>query len=35
MQNIIKNGMDLDGIVSGLTDAAREAVDEIAEGVHI
>lgn len=34
MQNIIKNGMDLDGIVSGLTDAANEAVDRIAEGVH-
>jgi len=26
--------MDLDGIVSGLTDAANEAVDKIAEGVH-
>ena len=35
MQNIIKNGMDLDGIVSGLTDAVNEVVDIIAEGVHI
>lgn len=35
MQNIIKNGMDLDGVVDGLTDAVNEAVDIIAEGVHI
>lgn len=34
MQNTIKNGMDLDGIVEGLTDAANEAVDMITEGVH-
>lgn len=34
MQNIIKNGMDLDGVVDGLTDAVNEAVDIIAEGVH-
>ena len=34
MQNIIKNGMDLDGVVDGLTGAVNEAVDIIAEGVH-
>lgn len=34
MQNTIKNGMDLDGVISGLTDAANEAVDMITEGVH-
>lgn len=32
--NTVSGKMDLDGIVSGLTDAANEAVDEIAEGVH-
>ena len=32
--NTISGKMDLDGIVSGLTDAANEAVDAIAEGVH-
>lgn len=32
--NNISSKMDLDGIVSGLTDAANEAVDKIAEGVH-
>lgn len=32
--NTISGKMDLDGIVSGLTDAANEAVDRIAEGVH-
>lgn len=32
--NSISGKMDLDGIVSGLTDAANEAVDMIAEGVH-
>ena len=35
MQNTIKNGMDLDGVISGLTDAALEAVDIMAEGIHI
>lgn len=34
MQNHISNGMDLDGVVSGLTDAVNEAVDSITEGVH-
>ena len=34
MQNHIKNGTDLDGIVSGLTEAITEAVDIAAEGVH-
>lgn len=34
MQNIIKNGMDLDGVVDGLTGAVNEAADIIAEGVH-
>ncbi len=32
--NTVSGKMDLDGIVSGLTDAANEAVDKIAEGVH-
>lgn len=32
--NTVSGKMDLDGIVSGLTDAASEAVDRIAEGVH-
>lgn len=32
--NTVSGKMDLDGIVSGLTDAANEAVDIIAEGVH-
>lgn len=32
--NNISSGMDLDGVVSGLTDAVNEAVDIIAEGVH-
>lgn len=32
--NTVSSKMDLDGIVSGLTDAANEAVDRIAEGVH-
>ncbi len=35
MQNIINKDMDLDGIVSGLTDAVNEAVVIIAEGVHV
>ncbi len=34
MRNNIKNGTDLDGVVSGLTDAMIEAVDMVAEGVH-
>lgn len=32
--NNISSEMDLDGLVSGLTDAVNEAVDIIAEGVH-
>lgn len=32
--NNIGSGMDLDGIVSGLTDAVNDAVDSITEGVH-
>lgn len=32
--NTVSGKMDLDGIVSGLTDAVNEAVDKIAEGVH-
>ncbi len=32
--NNVSGGMDLDGIVSGLTDAVNEAVDSITEGVH-
>lgn len=34
MQNTINNGDDLDGFVTGLTDAVNEAVDIITEGVH-
>lgn len=34
MQNTIKNGDDLDGFMSGLTDSVNEAVDSITEGVH-
>lgn len=34
MQNTVNNGMDLDGVVSGLTDAVNEAIDTMAEGVH-
>jgi hypothetical protein len=34
MQNNISSSMDLDGVVSGLTDAVNEAVDSITEGVH-
>lgn len=33
--NTVKSGMDLDGIVSGLTDAVSEAVENMAEGVHM
>lgn len=32
--NNVNNGMDLDGVVSGLTDAVNEAVDIMTEGVH-
>lgn len=35
MQNTIKNGGDLDGFMSGLTDSVNEAVDSIVEGVHV
>ena len=34
MQNTVNNNGDLDGFVSGLTDAVNEAVDIITEGVH-
>lgn len=34
MQNTVHNNGDLDGFVSGLTDAVNEAVDIITEGVH-
>jgi tape measure domain-containing protein len=34
MQNTIQNGEDLDGFLSGLTDATREAIDIGTEGVH-
>ena len=33
--NNISSSMDLDGVVSGLTDAVNEAVGTIAEGVHM
>ena len=32
--NNISNGMDLDGVVSGLTDAVNEAIETMTEGVH-
>lgn len=32
--NNVSSGMDLDGVVSGLTDAVNEAVDSMTEGVH-
>lgn len=32
--NNINNGMDLDGVVSGLTDGVNEAIETMAEGVH-
>lgn len=32
--NNIKNGMDLDGIMSGMTDMVNEAIDISTEGVH-
>ncbi len=34
MQNTVNNNGDLDGFVSGLTDAVNEAIDTMAEGVH-
>jgi hypothetical protein len=34
MQNTIKNGNDLDGFMSGLTDSVNEAIDSIMDGVH-
>lgn len=34
MQNTIKNGDDIDGFMSKLTDSVNEAVDNMAEGVH-
>lgn len=34
MQNNITNGMDLDGVMSGMTDAVNEAIDSMTEGVH-
>lgn len=33
--NNISSGMDLDGVVSGLTDGVNEAVEIITEGVHV
>ena len=33
--NTVSEKMDLDGIISGLTDATNEAADIIAEGVHV
>ena len=33
--NTIKNGMDLDGIVSGMTDMMNEAIGISTEGVHV
>ena len=32
--NTIKNGMDLDGVISGMTDAVNEAIFISTEGVH-
>lgn len=34
MQNNISNGMDLDGVISGLTEGVNEAIDSMTEGVH-
>lgn len=34
MKNTVNSGTDLDGFMSGLTDAVNEAVDSITEGVH-
>ena len=33
--NNVSSGMDLDGLVTGLTDGVSEAVDKITEGTHI
>lgn len=33
--NTVKNGMDLDGIMSGMTDMVNEAIDISTEGVHV
>lgn len=33
--NSIAGGMDLDGVITGLTDAVSEAAGVITEGVHI
>ena len=33
--NTIKNSMDLDGIMSGMTDMMNEAIDISTEGVHV
>ena len=35
MQNVIKNGMDLDGVITGMTDAMNEAINISTEGVHV
>ena len=32
--NNINSGLDLDGIVEGLTDGPYEAIDKVAEGTH-
>ena len=32
--NNVSGGMDLDGMITGLTDAVSEAADIITEGVH-
>ena len=34
MQNTINNGMDLDGVISGLTEGVNEAIDSMADGIH-
>lgn len=34
MQNTVNKDTDIDGVISMMTDAANEAVDRIAEGVH-
>lgn len=33
--NVLSGRLDLDGVVSGLTEAVNEAVEMIAEGVHV
>ena len=32
--NTIRNGLDLDGVISGMTDAVNEAIYISTEGVH-